>query len=281
MSEYNQQNPQFPEHINRSEENPLKEFAILVVGLMLVVVISVATLSFAAKTLAPFIPFSWENKAINSWQDNSTQHNDDNEFHAQKAALQALANQLSSKADLPEGMTISLHYFDDETINAFATLGGHIFVFRGLLEQMDSENALAMVLAHEIAHIKHRHPIQALSRGIIMQVVMAAIFGSSQDLQVLMGQTGLLTMLSFNRDMEREADQEALNILQQYYGHTKGAEVFFAKMLKRQEQPKWSTFLNSHPHLSERLDTIKQSQQNGSLTAMPKALIIESTEKQN
>lgn len=274
MSEYSQQNPQFPEHINRSEENPLKEFAILVVGLLLLVVLSVAILSLAAKTLAPYIPFAWEHKAINSWQENSRKAAKHDKFKAKKVALQKLADQLSSKADLPEGMTISLHYFDDETINAFATLGGHIFVFRGLLEQMDSENALAMVLAHEIAHVKHRHPIQALSRGIIIQVLMASIFGSSQDLQILMGQTGLLTLLSFNRDMEREADQEALQILQQYYGHTKGAEVFFSKMLQLHEQPKWATFLNSHPHLHERLNLIKQSQKSGELTAMPEALII-------
>ena len=58
-----------------------------------------------------------------------------------------------------------MHYDDDAVVNAFATLGGHIVVYQGLLEAVPDENALAMVLAHEIAHVRHRHPIVGLSRS--------------------------------------------------------------------------------------------------------------------
>ena len=46
---------------------------------------------------------------------------------------------------------MTVHAVQDPTVNAFATLGGHVFVFTGLVDSLDSENGLAMVLAHELA----------------------------------------------------------------------------------------------------------------------------------
>ena len=59
-----------------------------------------------------------------------------------------------------------MHYDASDTVNAFATLGGHVVIYRGLLEKLPNENVVAMVVAHEIAHIKHRDPVAALGRGV-------------------------------------------------------------------------------------------------------------------
>jgi predicted Zn-dependent protease len=58
---------------------------------------------------------------------------------------------------------------DSTEINAFATSGGHIFVTKGLVDSVDSEDALAAVLAHEIAHIQLRHNIESLEDGRLME----------------------------------------------------------------------------------------------------------------
>jgi predicted Zn-dependent protease len=52
---------------------------------------------------------------------------------------------------------------DSPELNAFATSGGHIFICRGLVEALDSEDALAALIAHEIAHIQLKHSIEALN----------------------------------------------------------------------------------------------------------------------
>ena len=64
-------------------------------------------------------------------------------------------------------MKLRVHYVDTAVPNAFAALGGHIAVTRGLYESVQSENALALVLAHEIAHVRARDPIAGIGGGLI------------------------------------------------------------------------------------------------------------------
>ncbi|MBR4791425.1 MAG: M48 family metallopeptidase [Treponema sp.] len=60
---------------------------------------------------------------------------------------------------------------DTDEINAMATPGGHIFVSRGLIECTDSEDALAAVLAHEIAHVQLGHSVQAIKASRVRSAV--------------------------------------------------------------------------------------------------------------
>ena len=129
--------------------------------------------------------------------------------------LQELGQELSSQINLNDNITFSFHLIDSDTPNAFATLGGHIFVTTELLNSIQTANGLAMVVAHEMAHIKFRHPIQALGRGTLIQLGLALFTGNqgSSAVQGLFGSAGLLTMLSFNRDMERQSDTQAIEIM--------------------------------------------------------------------
>ena len=58
-----------------------------------------------------------------------------------------------------------MHYDPGGTFNAYATAGGQLVFYRGLLEAMPHENALATVVAHEIAHVAHRDPRRLARRG--------------------------------------------------------------------------------------------------------------------
>jgi Zn-dependent protease with chaperone function len=77
----------------------------------------------------------------------------------------------SSKPYLFNGYHAAL--LDSDEINAFATPGGHIFITRGLVTAAASEDALAAVIAHEIAHIQMRHGVKAVTTGRIVQAIMA------------------------------------------------------------------------------------------------------------
>ena len=65
-----------------------------------------------------------------------------------------------------------LAILDSNEINAFATSGGHIFVTRGLINAAKSEDALAGVIAHEIAHIQLKHGIKAIKNSRITQAIL-------------------------------------------------------------------------------------------------------------
>lgn len=264
-----QGNPRIPEGINARDEHPLTEFIILAAGVMGALVTAVFILSLAARWLAPYIPFAWELEAAEPVQ--LMLSTDGEEEHpARRAALQQLARELlqsSMSVDLDgssPGETVPAEHFKFLLVpmgipNAFATLGANVAITESLIEHVQSENGLAMVLAHEIAHVQLRHPIEAAGRGIVIQVALTAVLGSSGNslLGGSLGTGGLLTMLSFNRDMELEADRRALAILRQHYGHTAGADEFFIEMEKMQGSGDWLEFTRTHPDTERRLEIIR------------------------
>lgn len=173
--------------------------------------------------------------------------------------LQSLADRLARAQGLPDDMNITVHYIDDDTVNAFATLGGHVFFFRGLLQNIANENALAMVMAHEIAHVKHRHPIKSLGRAVItgtaIAVVSTAAGGSIID--DVLGETGLLTALKFNREQELLSDESAMTALVHHYGHVGGANSLFAVLAAANpDSLQAPEFFSSHPHTDNRIENI-------------------------
>jgi len=94
-------------------------------GLILLTLSVVAIISWAADYIADYIPFSYEQKISASFIDKlETKDRNKQQY------LQSLTDKLSAVMALPEGMTISTHYSDDESVNAFATLGGHIMINR-------------------------------------------------------------------------------------------------------------------------------------------------------
>ena len=258
------ENPRIPEGINASQDNHLSEFALLLLGVGSTLVLLVVLLSVFIRVLAPLTPFGWEQRLAGavtaSIQFDSrppTAAFDDAEVE-----LKRLSKSLEVHfSDSP--VQFEVHLLDMDMPNAFATLGGQMFVTTGLLRAISSENGLAMVVAHEMAHIHHRHPIQSLSRGVLLQLVLALVTGAqgSDFLSGTLGQAGFLTLLSFSRDMEREADATAIEVLLAQYGHLSGAEEFFVAMHERHDDSEWQTLFQTHPGIDERITVIHDHQQ--------------------
>lgn len=270
----NYENPHIPEGINTSKEHPLKEFAILLVGSVVLIVTLSIVLGVSAGWLAGQIPFGTENKIAAIYD--IDEDVDDKNAPELTQYLQSLTDKISRAQDLPEDMKITAHYINSDTVNAFATLGGHIFIFRGLLEKLPNENTLVTLLGHEIAHVKFRHPIKSLGRGIVVSIAISAITGNT-DTKIL-GDTGLLTVLKFGRDMEQQSDEEAMNTLHALYGHLNGgAELFniFHDMRKEMDIAEPAEMFSTHPLDKKRIANFKQVannkgwQETGELTPLP------------
>jgi predicted Zn-dependent protease len=252
-------NPDVPHEVNVSEKSPVRDFLRLSIGLGAIVVVVSAAAFFTARLWAPLVPFRYEAaladavvKKIDGEPPSAC------EMDARRA-LQTLADALAANMALPEGMTIRVHINSDEIPNAFATLGGNIVINRGLLENVHSENALAMVMAHEIGHIKHRDPIVSLGGGVVVAVLFSSAIGGS-DGGTLAGWAIGLTQMSFSRSQEEEADREALAAMRAYYGHTGGADEFFAYIVEKYpELARMPAFASTHPAPPARLQTIRAS----------------------
>ena len=68
---------------------------------------------------------------------------------------------------------------DDEVLNAFATPGGYIYVYTGLIKFLENEDDLAGVMGHEIAHSDQRHSVKQLQKMYGVQILLSVVLGES------------------------------------------------------------------------------------------------------
>lgn len=267
------------ETVNYSEEHPLKEFAWLLAGVTALVVAAVAVAGYFAAELAARLPYAVERELVASYVEPPGKM-DDPELDAAAREMRALGNRVVAAMDLEPGMEIHFRLADSTMVNAFATLGGQVFIHRGLIARMPDENTLALVMAHEVAHAKLRHPVRAAGRGVAVALVLAAVglsgSGSAGDLANL---AGGVTMLSFSRSQESAADREALAAVQKLYGHAGGPKELFA-LLGSEGRPDTArvALLQTHPLSADRiaeLDAFARSRgwaAEGQRTPLPQGL---------
>ena len=252
-------NPKVDETVNLPTEHPLKDFAILLAGVAGIAFATFYLLILLADYATRYIPFAFEQTLIDQLEDFSTLNQIIGEPGDEDVEryLQSLADELAMAQKLPEEMSITIHYIETEELNAYATLGGHIYLFSGLVASCDDENTLAMILAHEIAHVNHRHPIVAVGRGFTIAVATVSILGvaKSDISNQVLSYFGLATQLNFSRRHEEEADYTALETLQQHYGHVGGADRLFELIGNTDENP-LNSLLSTHPLTQQRRENI-------------------------
>lgn len=249
------ENPPQADQYDPDAEQPLRELAILLGGVLALGLIVAISLAFFAGLIAPRLPFSVERDFMASRMPS------DPRFTAQSRELQRLADRLAAALALPRGMVLAVHYSDDMTVNAYATLGGHIVVHRGLIARVNSENALAAVLAHEIAHVRLRHPAGAAGRGVAIGLalsVLSSAIGNSVA-ERIMGATGMGVLLSYSREQETAADEDALRAVAAVYGHLGGAADLFETLKKAYPNSEGGLELfRSHPYSDRRIDHVRE-----------------------
>ncbi len=148
-------------------------------------------------------------------------------------------------------------YFDDPMVNAAAIPGDRILVYRGLLEQVESENELMMVLGHELGHFRNRDHLRGLGNALLYQIAFSTLFG---DMGSILGLGASVVesvgRAQFSQQQETQADDVGITLLNQHYGHVAGATDFFDRMGKTNVPDlKWFA---SHPAPAQRVEQLKK-----------------------
>ena len=154
---------------------------------------------------------------------------------------------------------------DDKTLNAFAAPGGYIYLYTGLILFLDSENELAGVLGHEMAHADQRHSTKQLTKNLGVQLLLNVVLNSASKNQkaneTIGNITSALVGLKFSRTHESEADNYSVQYLCPTAYKADGAAGFFKKMYDQPTPPQW---LSTHPNSKNRVEMItKASEQLG------------------
>ena len=125
--------------------------------------------------------------------------------------VNSVGQRVAKHSHLPD---LEFHFtvLDDDSINAFTTGGGYVYVHRGLLSHLNSEAELASVLGHEIGHVTARHPARQQTRGVLATVLAtgAAIATGSGAIADLANIGASAWINGYGRENEMEADRLGL-----------------------------------------------------------------------
>ena len=149
---------------------------------------------------------------------------------------------------------------DDETLNAFCTPGGFIYVYTGLIRYLDAEDHLAGVLGHEIAHAERRHSSSRLQKQFGVNALLAfVVLGTPISLSDAINAQILaeLMTLRYSRGQEAQSDDDSVRYLASTPYACDGAAGFFEKLLNEGKDVKIPAFLSDHPDSASRVRDIR------------------------
>jgi len=159
--------------------------------------------------------------------------------------LQRLVMRLYPIRPGDDAFSIEVKLVESPEINAYATLGGHIYINSGLLAKAGSPEELAGILAHEIEHVHHRHIMEATLMHLFTIGGLQMVFGDSSSAEW----AKYFLNLDFTRSQEKQADQEGLRRLQKAHIDNQGFRHFFERMEKTESA---AAFLSDHPSSESR-----------------------------
>ncbi|MCX5933945.1 MAG: M48 family metallopeptidase [Pseudanabaena sp. LacPavin_0818_WC45_MAG_42_6] len=180
---------------------------------------------------------------------------------AANALVRRLGQILVPTSDRPN-IPYTFRVVDDTNLNAFATMGGFVYINTGTIAAADNVAQLASVIGHEMGHISGRHSLEQMKQMAIAQGI-ATIAGVADDRLVGIG-VNLALRLPNSREAEFDADRRGLlNITKS--GFAARAMPAFMQKLTRSGGGGAPAFLSTHPATEDRISALNQSIQANNL----------------
>ncbi|MFT4716698.1 MAG: Zn-dependent protease with chaperone function [Paracoccaceae bacterium] len=180
-----------------------------------------------------------------------------------QAALEKMLARLNPGTDFP--YEISLHVLDHPMINAFALPGGHIVLFRGLLQDATSAEEVAGILGHEMGHVDHRDPTRLALRSAGSAGVLGLLLGDFAGGTVILLLTEKLIQAQYSRGAEAASDTYAHALLSEVGLPTAPMADFFVRLRADGETDQGLlSHLASHPDTQGRADAAIAANKFGS-----------------
>jgi predicted Zn-dependent protease len=144
---------------------------------------------------------------------------------------------------------------EDDKINAFATMGGFVYINTGTIKAADNEAQLASVVAHEIGHIEGRHSIKQTREMALAQGLTSVATRGNLNKVAQIG-VQLALRLPHSRRDEYDADRRGLKMMERT-GYAPSGMVGFMKKLINQGGSA-PTFLSTHPGAADRVEALQE-----------------------
>ena len=246
-------------NVNVSRTSPLKEFAILLGGILGIIIVVYAALGIALDFIVTSLPVSIEQKLGSLY----SSIYEDSEVTPAGTALQSMLDRLadeipSNKISGQPHPEYKVHIIPETRENAMALPGGNIVIFSALVQGAGSENELAFVLAHELGHFANRDHLRGLGRRLVLLAASAALFGGESRVSGLIMNSLLNVEMKFSQHQESAADLWALDLLNRRYGHVAGATDFFKRMSNQEKRGRFLYYFATHPFPEHRIKNLEK-----------------------
>ena len=227
----------------------------------------------AASFVTRFVPISWEvalgEKMIDQVVELFGYFDEDGDLAfcdgvEGSKVLDDLSRRLAEAADSPYQFNVQV--LDHEMLNAFALPGGQIVIMKGLLEFAKSPDEVVGVLAHEFGHVTERHVTERIIESAGLAFFFGVMLGDIGSGAAALASEQIIDM-SFSRELEAEADREALVLLERS-GLTAEGLISFFDRLKGMDLGENSALqlLSTHPTSRSRAEQIRNSAAPGEVS---------------
>lgn len=189
--------------------------------------------------------------------------------------VERIGRQLAAASERPN-LPWTFTLLDTPMVNAMALPGGYIYITRGMLERINSEDELAGVLGHEIAHVTARHSAQQISRAQLAQfgMLLGAVVAGPEALQQYgqLAELGIgLLFQRYSRAHETEADLLGTGYMAEARYNPIGAErmLMTLQRLDKNRATGLDRYFMSHPDPAKRVRDVRQkiTEMQGMLSA--------------
>lgn len=213
---------------------------------------------YGSEYAAPLVPFRLQARLGQQVRDQLLAGHTLCERDEGVAAINRLANRLAKAAGHPRWVTVQI--VKGGPVNAFTLPGDMLIFYSDLIDQATDESQVAGVLAHEIGHVVHSHPIKGLVREYGTNFLLRMLTGGYSDVGTVASSGGLLLALSNGRAFEREADATGVRLLEKLGLRADGISSFFGLLMEKQPTDMAAAIgiWSSHPPTAERIAATKR-----------------------
>jgi len=239
-------------NVNISHTSPAKDFFLLLSGIFCVIIIVYFILGLLVNVAVARLPVQVEEglgRVFKQFYENAK-----NDEESRK--LQGLLDKLVTGFP-EEGRAFRVYLVENEMVNAVALPGGNIVVFTGLMKEVEAEEEISFVLAHELGHFANRDHLKGLGRGLILWVLSAGFLGYDNSVTALAGQSLMGVQMKFSQAQETKADLFALELMSEQFGTVAGAVAFMGKISAKEGKGMLAYYFSSHPHPEKRVKVIQ------------------------
>jgi len=174
--------------------------------------------------------------------------------------LREIGNKLAKVSEL-KGMNYHFKILNIEEPNAFSIPGGYIYVTYDLFDYIQSDDELAGILAHEIAHVIHNHALKQTrdNTKFTLLTILAVLLTGEPDVGVLGKLTTITFLNQYSREYEEEADLTAIDLLTKTEYNPVGFLTFLERLYTREMfKPEVNLgIFQTHPETENRINYVK------------------------